>query len=97
MIAWMVAGTSTVSVGRSRSIASSVGPGAKRACSVTVAPNCSAGVVWMLSPPTWKIGSTVSTWSSAVMSCMCWLIAALVSNASWRSTAPLGRPVVPEV
>ena len=93
----MVAGTSTVSVGRSRSIASSAASGAKRACSVTVAPSCSAGVVWIFSPPTWNIGSTVSTWSCAVMSCMCWLIAAFQTSASCRSTAPLGRPVVPEV
>ena len=60
-MAWMVAGTSTVSVGRSRAMASSVASGAKRACRVTVAPSCSAGVVWMLSPPTWNSGSTVST------------------------------------
>jgi hypothetical protein len=61
IMAWMVAGTSTVSVGRSRAIASSAASGAKRACSVTVAPSCSAGVVWMLRPPTWNMGSTVST------------------------------------
>ena len=96
-MAWMVAGTSTVSVGRSRAIASSAASGAKRACSVTVAPSCRAGVVWMLRPPTWNIGSTVSTWSAAVMSCMCWLITAFHTSASWRSTAPLGCPVVPEV
>ena len=96
-MAWMMAGTSTVSVGESRSIASSVASGVKRACSVTVAPSCSAGVVRMLSPPTWNIGSTVSTWSCAVMSCMCWLITAFHTSASWRSTAPLGWPVVPDV
>ena len=59
--AWMVAGTSTVKVGRSRSIAASVASGVKRGWMVTVAPWCSAGVVWMLRPPTWKNGSTVST------------------------------------
>ncbi len=59
--AWMIAGTSTVRVGRSRSIVASVVSGAKRAWIVTVAPCCSAGVVWILSPPTWKKGSTVST------------------------------------
>ena len=59
--AWMIAGTSTVKVGRSRSMAASVVSGVKRAWIVTVAPSCSAGVVWMLRPPTWKNGSTVST------------------------------------
>ena len=51
-VAYLVAGTSTVSVGCSAVNAASVASGAKRACSVTVAPSCSAGVVWMLSPPT---------------------------------------------
>ena len=57
--ACMVAGTSTVSVGRSRAMAASVASGVKRGWIVTVAPSCSAGVVWMLRPPTWKNGSTV--------------------------------------
>ena len=61
LTAWMVAGTSTVRVGRSRSMAASAASGVKRAWIVTVAPCCSAGVVWMLRPPTWKNGSTVST------------------------------------
>ena len=59
--AWMMAGTSTVRVGRSRLITANVASGVKRGRIVTVAPNCSAGVVWMLRPPTWKNGSTVST------------------------------------
>ena len=50
--ACIVAGTSTVSVGRSLVSAFSTASGAKRACKVTVAPSCSAGVVWMFSPPT---------------------------------------------
>ena len=33
----------------------------------------------------------------AVQSCMCWLMTAFHTSASWRSTAPFGRPVVPEV
>ena len=60
--AWLPAPARSASACRC-AIASSVASGAKRACSVTVAPSCSAGVVWMLSPPTWNSGSTVSTWS----------------------------------
>ncbi len=45
IIADSCAGTSTVSVMRSRSIASSVPSGSNFACSVTAAPACSAGVV----------------------------------------------------
>ncbi len=59
--AWIVAGTSTVKVGRSRAMVASAASGVKREWMVTVAPWCSAGVVWMLRPPTWKNGSTVST------------------------------------
>ena len=42
-------------------MAASVVSGVKRERMVTVAPCCSAGVVWILRPPTWKNGSTVST------------------------------------
>ncbi len=52
IIAINCAGTSTVSVMRSRSIVSSAASGSNFGCSVTVAPACSAGVVWMFSPPT---------------------------------------------
>jgi hypothetical protein len=93
----MVAGTKTIRLGLAWAIAARVACAVKRASRVTLAPSCRAGVVWILSPPTWNSGNTVKTWSAAVMSCMCWLITAFQSNASWRSTAPLGRPVVPEV
>jgi len=47
----LVAGTSTVSVGLSPARAASVRLGARRrAWIVTVAPACSAGVVWMFEP-----------------------------------------------
>ena len=61
LTAWIVAGTSTVNVGRSRAMVASAASGVKRGWMVTVAPWCSAGVVWMLRPPTWKNGSTVRT------------------------------------
>jgi hypothetical protein len=96
-IAWIVVGTSTVRVGLSRAIAASVASGAKRRWITTVAPSWSAGVVWMLSPPTWKNGNTVRMRSSPVMPCRWWLMAALQPSASCRSTAPFGRPGVPDV
>ena len=61
VIAWMMAGTSTVRVGRCCLMTANAASGVKRGRIVTVAPKCSAGVVWMLRPPTWKNGSTVST------------------------------------
>ena len=57
--ACIIAGTITISVGLSVAIACSAVSGAKRDWIVTVAPSCSAGVVWMLSPPTWNIGRKV--------------------------------------
>jgi hypothetical protein len=52
------AGTSTVSVMRSfDGVESRLG--SKLGCSTTVQPACSAGVVWLLSPPTWNSGSVV--------------------------------------
>ena len=63
-----VAGTSSVSVGRRAATSRRNAPGSKRAWIVTVAPACSAGSVWMHRPPTWNIGSTVSTWSRLVRS-----------------------------
>jgi hypothetical protein len=93
----MVEGTSTVSVGRSSSIAASVASAAKRGWIVTVAPAWRAGMVWMLSPPTWKKGSAESTWSFAVNACMSCAITPLNRIAFWLSTAPFGRPVVPDV
>jgi len=67
-IARMVAGTSSVSVGRRAATSAIQAPGSKRGCRVTLAPACSAGRVWMHRPPTWNIGSTVSTWSRLVRS-----------------------------
>jgi hypothetical protein len=74
-----------------------VSSGAKRGWIVTVAPYISAGVVWMFSPPTWNIGSTVRTWSDRVSPCMSREAAAFQTIASWVRSAPFGRPVVPEV
>ncbi len=91
------AGTSTVSVMRSRSMASKVASGSNLGCSVTVQPACSAGKVWMLSPPTWNSGSVVRTMSPASSWCMSTLLAALQASACRLSSAPLGRPVEPDV
>src|SRR5262249_48206190 len=57
----IVAGTSSESVGRRLVTSRSHAPASKRAWIVTVAPACSAGRVWMHRPPTWNIGSAVST------------------------------------
>jgi hypothetical protein len=95
MSSW--AGTSTVRVMRSRAMASKVASTSKRGCSTTVAPAASAGVVWLLSPPTWNSGSVVRMRSSAVRSCMSALLSAFQASASCESSTPFGRPVEPEV
>ena len=61
VIAALTWGTTSSIVGRSAAIARRAAAASKRGCSVTRAPAASAGVVWMLRPPTWNIGSTVST------------------------------------
>jgi hypothetical protein len=65
----IAAGTSRLSVGLCRATACSHAAGSNRLCKVTLAPAKSAGSVWMFRPPTWNIGSAVSTWSRSVSSC----------------------------
>ena len=58
------AGTSRLTLGRRCATSASHNPGSKRLCSVTRAPARRAGSVWLFSPPTWNIGSGLSTWSA---------------------------------
>ncbi len=82
---------------RSAATVSKKASGSKRGWRVTAAPICRAGTVWMLRPPTWNIGSTVSTRSCGVSSNRAMALSAFAATAAWVSSAPLGRPVVPEV
>lgn len=71
-----------------RSMASNTAPASNFACSVTDAPACSAGSVWMFRPPTWNSGKVVKMRSALVRSCMCALLTAFHSSARCVSTAP---------
>ena len=92
-----VAGTISESVGWLSCISASQALGSKRGCSTTSTPASSAGRVWMHSPPTWNSGKVESTRSPATKPCAQWLARALASKPAWVCSAPLGRPVVPEV
>ena len=61
-----------------------------------VPPRCTSSDVG-LRQPTWNIGSASSQRSPSRMSEVDMLVSCDHSMPSWLCTAPLGRPVVPEV
>ncbi len=88
MSSW--AGTRTVSVMPSRSRQSKVASGSNLACSTTVQPACNAGVVRLLSPPTWNSGRVLRITSSPLRPCMSSLLAALQTMRALREQHTLG-------
>ncbi len=60
-------------------------------------PNCTGPRVLMEQPAVWNIGMQFSTVQSGVISPRSKIRRALLVRPRWVNTAPLGKPVVPEV
>src|SRR5258708_504572 len=97
MIAINMVGTPPSMVQRSLLITCKALSGSKamRGCSVAPAP--SAARIPNTQPPAWKKGMAVQRWSSQVMPQQRAKMAPLLRIARCDWTAPLGKPVVPEV
>jgi len=87
-----IAGSSMAEWMRSRSIASSTVPASKCSCSDTLAPRYSGSSAYT-QPADRHNGSTHKVWSSMPKPCSI----ARSSKPKRERSAPLGRPVVPEV
>ena len=90
-------GTPSKMVARSRWIAVSTVAGSNRGMSDIVAPNRTHTLRMLDRPNTWNSGSTVMTMSSGWTSNSRPGMSAFMYSWIWVSSAPLGRPVVPEV
>jgi hypothetical protein len=97
MAAYIV-GTPCMIVTRSFSMTSMAAAGSNRGMSARDAPATVAALRPTTSPNTWKSGRQPITTSSGVISWITWAErVALRWMLRWVSSAPLGRPVVPEV
>ena len=92
-----IVGTPSKIVALSRWIASRTAAGSKRGTSDIVQPNRTQMFMMLDRPNTWKSGSTVTAMSSGCMSNRRPGMSAFMYSWMWVSSAPLGRPVVPEV
>ena len=90
-------GTPSKMVIRSRWIAASAAAGVNRGTSDMVQPNRTQMSRMLDSPNTWNSGRAVITTSSGCTSNRRPGISAFMYSWRWVSSAPLGRPVVPEV
>ncbi len=97
-IAAYIVGTPCMIVTRSFSMTSMAAAGSKRGISASDAPAIVAALSPTTRPKTWKSGRHPMTTSSGVIS---WITEAerwaLRWTLRWVSSAPFGRPVVPEV
>ena len=97
-IAAYIVGTPCMIVTRSFSMTSMAAAGSNRGMSASDAPAIVAALRPTTRPKTWKSGRQPMTTSSDVIS---WITVAervaLRWMLRWVSSAPLGRPVVPEV
>ena len=84
-------------VARSRWIAFRTAAGSNRGISDIVQPNRTQTFRMLDRPNTWNSGSTVMTMSSGCTSNRRPGMSAFMYSCMWVSSAPLGRPVVPEV
>ncbi len=95
--AYMV-GTPSKTVARSRATASRTAPGSNRGIRTREAPLRTAALMVQICPKMWNSGRQPTTTSSGVIR---WISTPLTSvlcrRPAWVRTAPLGRPVVPEV
>jgi len=92
-----VAGTPIIVVTRFDSISDRARPASNDGSRTTVAPFHHARRGCTFHPPMWYWGSTWSTTSNVVTS-MRWSIERFVQKQlAWVSTAPFGRPLVPDV
>ena len=97
-IAPYIVGTPSKTVTLSRAMTSSALAGSKRGIIVSAAPAWKAVFMPQVMPKTWKSGRQPMTTSSPSR----WMSVSVVASwLVWRlshvSSAPLGRPVVPEV
>ena len=90
-------GTPSKMVARSRWIAASTAAAVNRGTSDMVQPNRTQMSRMLDSPNTWNSGSAVTTTSSGWTSNSRPGMSAFMYSWMWVSSAPLGRPVVPEV
>ena len=97
-IAAYIVGTPCMIVTRSFSMTSIAACGSKRGIRASEAPEIVAALSPTTSPKTWNSGRQPMTMSSEVIVWMTWAErSALRWMLLWVSSAPLGRPVVPEV
>ena len=96
-IASSIVGTAKKEVTRCCSITASVSAGSNRRTTTAHPPPSRAGLTVPLRPPMWNSGARARVRSACAKSIpMDWLTAFHVM-LPWVSTAPLGRPVVPDV
>jgi hypothetical protein len=93
-----MAGTRNCTVARCVAMASRKAGGSKDGTITLVAPTYTKGRLCTPSPPMWKRGAAVTV-TSPWWTPRPWVspLRALATALAWVSTAPLGRPVVPEV
>jgi hypothetical protein len=92
-----IEGTPSNMVARSRTIAVSTATGSNRGMSDIVHPNRTQTSRMLDIPNTWNNGSTVITMSEGCTPNSRPGISAFMYICMWLSSAPFGRPVVPEV
>ncbi len=92
-----IVGTPSITVTLSRWSTSRALVGSKRGISVIVPPAAMVEFIPTVWPNEWNSGRPPKTTSSGVKSIMLTQISALRAMFAWVSSAPLGRPVVPDV
>jgi hypothetical protein len=92
-----IVGTAKNEFTRCSSMTRSVSAGSNRRTITAQPPRSSAGFTVPLSPPMWNSGASASVRSTGVKSRPSAWLTAFHVMLPWVSTAPLGRPVVPEV
>ena len=86
-----------MTVSRSRRIISSIAVGSNGDSRLREPPAVRADIITEICPKMWNSGNAVPIRSSAVPALICTEISAAASTLATVSSAPLGRPVVPEV
>ena len=92
-----IVGTPSNTLTRSRWMISSAVPASKRAISDRHAPAAIAALSAHVCPNAWNSGSAPRSTSSGPREKMPVIASTLRRRLAWVSSAPLGRPVVPEV
>jgi hypothetical protein len=96
-IASSIVGTAKNEFTRCASMTSSVPAASNPRTTTAHPPRSRVGFTVPLSPPMWNSGASARVRSSAVKSIPRPWLTAFQVMLPWVSTAPLGRPVVPEV